>query len=184
MLRFVTPHSRLASVLDLQFESLRSLGIEGLLLDIDCTLKDYKAVEFRAEIIAWIQALREAGFQLCLLSNGRSARIELLAKQLEIPFVAEAFKPFPFGCRVALQKLGLSCTQVALIGDQLFADVLAGRLAGLHTILVHPTSPEEPWFTRLKRPLERQVLRILSGAPIIVDIPQDPALPRSGDVTP
>jgi hypothetical protein len=40
-----------------------------------------------------------------------------------------------------------------------FADVLAGRLAGLFTILVTPLGHHEPWFTRVKRPFERQVLR-------------------------
>jgi len=46
-----------------------------------------------------------------------------------------------------------------MVGDQLFSDILAGRLAGLFTILVRPTSAEEPWFTRIKRPVERRVLR-------------------------
>jgi predicted HAD superfamily phosphohydrolase YqeG len=49
-----------------------------------------------------------------------------------------------------------------MVGDQVFADVVAGRLAGLRTILVRPTSPDEPWFTQLKRPFERQLLRCLT----------------------
>jgi predicted HAD superfamily phosphohydrolase YqeG len=41
-----------------------------------------------------------------------------------------------------------------------FADVMAARAAGLRSILVRPIHPEEePWFTRLKRPLERLVMR-------------------------
>jgi predicted HAD superfamily phosphohydrolase YqeG len=49
-----------------------------------------------------------------------------------------------------------------VVGDQLFADVMAARLAGLASILVRPIHPEEePWFTRLKRPLERVLLRRL-----------------------
>jgi len=55
--------------------------------------------------------------------------------------------------------LELRPEQTAIVGDQLFADVLAGRLAGLFTILVRPTSPSEPLWTRVKRPLERRVLR-------------------------
>jgi predicted HAD superfamily phosphohydrolase YqeG len=47
-----------------------------------------------------------------------------------------------------------------MVGDQLFADVMAGRLAGVHSILVTPIHPEEePWFTRLKRLPERLMLR-------------------------
>ena len=181
MIRKLMPHLRLARVLELQLEHLRERGIEGLLLDVDCTLKDYKAEVFPAEVLAWVRGLGAAGFRICLLSNGRPDRIELLARQLGLPFVAKAYKPLPFGCRVAARKLGLRCDQIALVGDQLFADVLAGRLAGLYTVLVQPTSPEEPWFTRLKRPLERRVLRMFPGDPIAVEIPL--ASPQTGEST-
>jgi HAD superfamily phosphatase (TIGR01668 family) len=164
MLRFVTPHLQLASVLELHADRLRALGLDGLLLDLDCTLKDHGAAEFRAEVVAWVVALRAEGILLCLVSNGKDRRVRAFAAALGIPCVSRAFKPLPFGCRVALRKLGLDRTRAAMVGDQLFADVLAGRLAGMATILVTPTSPEEPWFTRLKRPLERRVLRRLHGA--------------------
>jgi HAD superfamily phosphatase (TIGR01668 family) len=165
-MRLITPHLRLASVLDLRAQSLRKVGIEGLLLDLDNTLKDHGAEAFPEEVIAWAQGLREDEFRLCILSNGRPARVGVLARQLDIPFVARACKPLPFGCHAALKKLGLPRERAALVGDQIFADVPAGRLAGLYTILVHPTSPDEPWFTRLKRPLERTVLKRFPLEPV------------------
>ena len=73
--------------------------------------------------------------------------------------MARAFKPLPLGCLAGVKKLGVPRTRAAMVGDQIFADVMAGRLAGLFTVLVRPTSPVEPWFTRLKRPAERRVLR-------------------------
>jgi HAD superfamily phosphatase (TIGR01668 family) len=164
LVRFVTPHLQLASVLELHAGRLRALGIDGLLLDLDCTLKDHGAAEFRAEVVAWVAALRAEGIRLCLVSNGKDRRVRAFAGVLGIPCVSRAFKPLPFGCRIALRKLGLDRTRAAMVGDQIFADVLAGRLAGVATILVPPTSPEEPWFTRLKRPLERRVLRRMRGA--------------------
>jgi uncharacterized protein len=166
MLRIVTPHLRLGRVLDLELPLVRSLGVDGLLLDVDSTLKDHSARAFAPDVIAWARSLREGGIGLCLFSNGRSERIGGLARTLDIPFVARAFKPLPFACRVGLKELGLDGTRVGLVGDQLFADVLAGRLAGLTTILVTPTNPVEPWFTRLKRPLERRLLRHLDAAAI------------------
>jgi HAD superfamily phosphatase (TIGR01668 family) len=166
MLSLVTPHIQLASVLDLGLDSLRRFGLDGLLLDVDCTLKDHGATVFPEPIKAWTQELRAGGARLCLLSNGRAGRIGGLAAQLDVPFVARAFKPFPRGCHAGLDKLGLPPACVGVVGDQIFADILAGRLAGLFTILVRPTSPVEPWFTRLKRPLERRVLRRLNGQSI------------------
>lgn len=157
----------LASVLDLQPEHLRVLGLRGLLLDLDCTLKDYHATQVGTPVRAWLRQLRDAGIGLCLVSNGKHLRIERFSQDLDIPFVARAFKPLPRGCRHGLQILGLPAHQTAMIGDQLFADVLAGRLAGLFTILVRPTSPIEPWFTRIKRPWERLALRWLQSPAIL-----------------
>ena len=163
MLSLITPHLQIENVLELKTDRLRSLGFDGLLLDLDCTLMNYHDNGFRGEIIEWVHTLSSNGIILCILSNAKPKRIEPLARQLGISFVAKAFKPFPFGCHIAVRKLRLNPQRIALVGDQVFADILAGRLAGLFTILVHPTSPEEPWFTRIKRPLERQVLRRINS---------------------
>jgi HAD superfamily phosphatase (TIGR01668 family) len=163
MLTIITPHLQLDSVLEIGPSRLRELRLQGLLLDVDCTLKDHGQDTFPREITAWAHGLRAHGFRLCLFSNGRARRIEGLARSLEIPFVAKALKPLPFACAAGLRLLGLSREQSCLVGDQLFADVMAGRLAGLFTILVRPTSPHEPWFTRVKRPVERLVLRRLNA---------------------
>jgi uncharacterized protein len=109
-----------------------------------------------------LAGLRAEGFALCLVSNGRQARIRRLAEGLGLPFIAKACKPLPFRCRRALRRLGAVRARTAMVGDQIFADVMAGRLAGLYTILVRPIHPEEePWWTRLKRPVERWVLNRL-----------------------
>jgi uncharacterized protein len=69
-------------------------------------------------------------------------------------------KPLPFRCRAIMRTLGFDRRRTALVGDQLFSDVMAARLAGVASILVRPIHPEEErWFTRLKRPLERALLR-------------------------
>jgi hypothetical protein len=160
MLRLVIPDLRVESVLDLSPDRLRQMGLEALLLDVDGTLKNYRAESLRPEVMAWLERLREAGIGLCLLSNGLSRRIGRLAEKIGLPFVSQACKPLPYGCRRALRMLGFAGRQTAVVGDQLFADVMAARLAGLPSILVRPIHPEEePWFTRMKRPLERILLR-------------------------
>jgi HAD superfamily phosphatase (TIGR01668 family) len=164
MLRFLAPHLRVESVLELDVERLRCLGLDALLLDVDCTLKSYRADGPSAEVKAWLGRLRGAGIGLCLVSNGLGRRIGRLAEELEVPFVAKAAKPLPFGIRAAIRKMGFDAKRTAMVGDQLFADVLAGRLAGLTSILVRPIRPEEePWFTRAKRPFERFLLRRMDG---------------------
>ena len=153
-IRLFKPDIFVEKVVDIPAQFLRDRGRTGLLLDIDGTLKNFHDARVSPGVVNWMNRLRNSGVRICLLSNGRTNRIAKLAADLDLPFVAQAFKPFPYGCRKAVRILNLACSDVALAGDQLFADHLAGRLAGLFTILVRPTSQKEPWFTRLKRPIE------------------------------
>ena len=168
-MRLLKPDIYVERVVDVSAQYLQSRGLNGLLLDMDGTLKNFHDIAVATHVVDWMNDLRKSGIRLCLLSNGRSKRIARLAAALDVPFVAEALKPFPFGCRKAIQKLELAKHEVAFAGDQLFADHLAGRLAGLFTILVRPTSLEEPWFTKLKRPLESVFTRRLPPTDLSCD---------------
>ncbi len=159
MFRIFTPHYRVHCVWELTPERLRLWGLQALLLDVDCTLTRYRRGEALPEAALWIAQLRAAGFRLCLVSNGIGGRIEQFAARLDLPFVAKAMKPFPWGVWSGVKKLDAPPSQTAIVGDQIFADIMAGRVAGVRTILVDPIHPEEePWFTRLKRWPERVVL--------------------------
>jgi len=165
MWHLVTPDLQLDSVLDLDVPRLCSLGLDTLLLDVDCTLKSYRAEGPGPDVEAWLAGLRGAGIGLCLISNGRAARIRRVAEHLGLPVVCQACKPLPFGCRAALRRMGSDWRRTAIVGDQLFADIMAGRLAGLTCILVRPIHPEEEhWYTRMKRPLERALLARMEAA--------------------
>jgi HAD superfamily phosphatase (TIGR01668 family) len=159
MLRILTPHHRIASVTELTPDRLRGFGLASLLLDADGTLKRYTSDDCSPGVAEWLETMKQAGIGLCLVSNGLGERIGRFAKNIGLPFVPKAVKPFPRGCRLAMQKMGFQPQSTAIVGDQLFADVMAGRLAGLMTFLVEPIHPEEePWFTRLKRRPERWLL--------------------------
>lgn len=154
------------SVLALQPEVLLSLGIRSLLLDIDSTLITYRSRVLVPGVEGWLKELKGAGIGVCLVSNGTERRVRDTARMLDLPFVCHAFKPLPFGCRRALKSLHFDRASTAVVGDQLLADVLAGHLAGLKTILVRPVGlSEEPWFTAIKRPFERVVLRLARRRP-------------------
>jgi HAD superfamily phosphatase (TIGR01668 family) len=164
MLRLFVPDVYVAGVQELTLARLRELGLDALLLDADCTLKCYGCEECVPGVKEWLDDLRGGGIGVCLVSNGRPARIGRFAEKLGLPFVARALKPLPWGCRRAVRRMGFPPSRTAMVGDQVFADVMAGRLAGLKTILVEPIHPEEePWFTRLKRGPERFLLARARG---------------------
>ncbi|RLE28916.1 hypothetical protein DRJ54_05655 [Candidatus Acetothermia bacterium] len=99
------------------------------------------------------------GFRVAVLSNGRlSLRPEVLAffEEIGVPVIWPARKPLPRGFKRALWVLKVRPEETAIIGDQLFTDVLGGNLAGLYTVLVTPLDlGRESRFTKFNRLLER-----------------------------
>jgi uncharacterized protein len=164
LIALLTPHHRLDSVGQITPEWLHGLGVRGLLVDLDCTLVDDRASECTGAAVAWVGRMRAAGVPLCIVSNSGRERVAPLAghPDLRLPFVCRARKPLTGGLHAALRRLELPACAVAVVGDQLFTDVLGGRLLGARTILVRPTTREvrdEKWATRWKRPLEQLLLR-------------------------
>jgi uncharacterized protein len=164
MFHLLTPHYRVPSVLELTMEWLQEREIDSLLLDVDCTLKRYRDTDVQADVAAWLNALKTNGIGCCIVSNGWDRRIKHFADKLGLPFVSKAIKPLPVGIHRAIRTMGFQAARAAIVGDQVFTDVLAGRLARIKCILVNPIHPEEEsWFTRIKRPPERIWLKCLSG---------------------
>ena len=160
-MKIFRPHYRLESVSHLTVELLKNWGIRSLLLDVDSTLKHYGATELTPDVAAWLETMKSEGIGLCLVSNGSAHRIGLFAESVGIPFVAPAFKPFPIGCRKAMRQMNFDPQTTAMVGDQLFADITAARLAGITAIHIMPISPElEPIWTRIKRPFEKIISRM------------------------
>lgn len=158
----IKPHYRVDRVTDITIDRLQRLGIELLLLDVDCTLKPYVDEMPDESVMQWLESLQAAGVELCLCSNGRGPRIERFAASVDLPFVATSMKPFPFKLWKTAKRFKKSVRRCAIAGDQMFADIMAGRLAGMTTIYVTPIHPEqEHWFTRIKRPPERVALKFM-----------------------
>ena len=138
---------------------LEERGLRGLLLDLDNTLIPYGSYQDRAEIIAWAAELRRAEVQLYLLSNATAKRARFWLDKLDFAGVGMAAKPLQRSYTRALAQMNLPPSQVGMVGDQLFTDVLGGNIAGLYTIMVHPIINNSLPHTHLARRLERLVLK-------------------------
>ena len=55
--------------------------------------------------------------------------------------------------------MGLEKSQVAVIGDQIFTDILGGNITGLFTILVTPIPSKEFWWTTFVRKIEKFAMK-------------------------
>ena len=66
--------------------------------------------------------------------------------------------PLPFGFRKAARELGVPIGECAVVGDQLFTDILGGNLAGAVTVLVDPLTAADMAHTRILRHVERVIM--------------------------
>ncbi|MBR1796617.1 MAG: HAD family hydrolase [Clostridiales bacterium] len=151
------PHMVCKSVYDIPLTELKAQGKTLLLLDFDNTLGPDHATEPDEYAYNFISKLKEEGFKCCLVSNAKSGRSSGIAKLLDIPCVTYAHKPRPDGVYRALKLMDEAPDNAVMIGDQVFTDVIAGRLAPVYTILVEKYSPKEIWYMVLKRPFEKLV---------------------------
>ncbi len=142
----------------IEYEVLKERKIEGILLDIDNTLIDYTQ-KLSDEIISWVKEAKKQGFKLCILSNSNKMdKIIPIAERLEVKYVSFAKKPAKAGFLRAAQLLNLKACQIAMVGDQVFTDVLGANRVGMVSIYVEPINTKEYWYTKWKRPIESAIL--------------------------
>lgn len=153
------PDARVSSVHEVTPSWLAARGLEGLLVDVDDTLLASTAATVDDGVTDWLRGLLVAGVKVAILSNGERERVRLVASQAGVPALALAGKPFKAAFRRGLHLVALPAERVAMLGDQLFTDVLGAKSAGLKAILVTPLSPGKLPHTRLARRLERWVLK-------------------------
>lgn len=144
---------------DLKPDFLREQGIDTLLLDIDNTLAPYEQPEPDEHIRTWLSSLREAGVKVAFLSNNHGERVELFSQTLGVPVQYDSHKPLPFKAKKLLKRLGADRGRAALMGDQIFTDVLCAHLSGMRAFLVPPIKDKTDGFTRFKRRMERGPLK-------------------------
>lgn len=141
---------------DISLEYLLSHHIMGVILDIDNTMVIDGQMEVSQSVSAWLQNLE---LPICLLSNGKEQRVKHFADTFQLGYVYKAQKPSKRGYIRAAELLGIEDhTRIAVIGDQLFSDILGGRMAGCYTIKVEPIDQTaDPFVVKVKRWFERFV---------------------------
>ena len=148
---------RFQNVLSITPEFLQNVGVKAILIDADNTLSLHGSQEPHPGVVEWLRKIKESGIPLVIISNNERERVEPFAKKLGLPFIEKSRKPLPSGFRKACRTLGVSPSETAVVGDQIFTDVLGGNLIGATVILTEPLGPDTDKFIKAKRHLEKWV---------------------------
>lgn len=156
--QILRPRMYVGSIYDLDLAALARSGLRGLILDLDNTLVGWNRPDVSHELGQWVERARAHELKLCIVSNNLAERVERFAEKLGVMHIAQAGKPHRRAFRLAMGKMGTEIATTAVVGDQLFTDILGGNRLRLYTILVRPVDDREFWFTRLVRRMERLVM--------------------------
>ena len=144
----------LNTICDLSPGLLKKYGIKGLLLDLDNTLTTHDNPLPADGVPEWIAKMKSNGIKMCIVSNNHPPRVKPFADLLGLDFVCEGKKPLSKGFCEAKEKMGLPWESLAVVGDQIFTDVLGARLKGLKCVFVFPIEHEKTKFFKFKRKME------------------------------
>lgn len=147
------------TVTDLTPEFLSGLGVRALLLDVDNTIASYSSHRPIPGAVEWARAMVEAGFRVVIVSNNFKKRVSAFAAGFGLDFISFAMKPLPFGYLKARSLLKMKCADCAIIGDQIFTDVVGANLCGMKSVLLTPIQPEDGFTFRVRRHFEKGLRR-------------------------
>jgi len=161
MMEILYPRIYVNSLLDIPLERLKELKIKAFILDLDNTVTEWNSSTVKKEIVEWFEKIKQEDFKACILSNNGEKRILSVSESLGIPYIPRAQKPRRGAFYRAISLMGVDPEETAVIGDQIFTDVLGGNRAGLFTILVVPINRKEFLGTKISRSFEYFLLRRL-----------------------
>ena len=153
----IYPKIYIKRVEEITIEMLQKNKIKALILDIDNTLIDYEE-NMEESVKQWEKYLKVKGTKLIILSNkNKKTKVEKVAKTLEIPYIYFAKKPLKSGFKKAKEQLKENEEHIAVVGDQIFTDIIGGNRCKMFTILVEPIKEKDFWYTAWKRPIENKI---------------------------
>lgn len=153
------PDLSVETVYDMDLHQLAESGIKGFIFDIDNTLVTYDDAVAGEELTLWLKQLAQMGFSVALVSNNSRARVERFAESIGLPFYARALKPCKRYLKKACRALEIPPEKIALVGDQVFTDILGGNRMNMFTVLVSPISDKDTKFVKWKRKWERRIMK-------------------------
>lgn len=147
------------NVLEITPEYLKENEIKALILDVDNTLLDFdlKIIDGLEE---WCENIKKNNIKCIILSNSnKTTKVKMVADLLKIDYIKFAMKPLKRGFKLAQKELEISNENIAVVGDQIFTDVIGANRMKMHSILVKPLAEKDLWMTRFKRPIENFVIK-------------------------
>lgn len=159
MIKNLLPDYCVKNVWNLDENFYKSNGVEAVVFDIDNTLVAHTEMQPPKDVLKYFEFLKTIGIKYSIVSNNSMERVTSFCKDLGIPYYYKALKPRKKYLKKVLHDLGCDATRSALVGDQLFTDILGGNRMGMTSVLVTAVGEDETGFVSFKRKFEKKILK-------------------------
>lgn len=137
------------SIYFIDYEKLYDNGIRLLMFDLDNTCVAYTEEKPNKKLKELFDNLKDMGFKVIFFSNATKKRLTPFKNYLNVDCSARSGKPRKRKLLKIMKMFKYDLSEVAIIGDQLYKDILGGNRVGIKTILVNPMSKDDFFFTKL-----------------------------------
>lgn len=159
MIVSLLPNDIFLHLTDLTPAMLQRNGIRLLMMDFDNTIVPYTTDIPTSQMLQWISTMQQNGIELCVVSNSKNERVPRFCRQYGLRCITHAGKPFGRGISQCLSQFDIPAGQSALVGDQIYTDVLGANLAGVRSILISAIHNHTIWL-KLRHILEIPIILI------------------------
>lgn len=157
----VIPKMYAADIYSINYNKLLTLDIKNLIFDIDNTILPVNDLFVPNQLLTFIKKLKDKGFNICIVSNNKKARVLSVARKLAVNYLYKANKPKKEAYDKSLELLKASKKTTAMIGDQMLSDIKGANENGIYSILVEPFSNKYDIKTGTSRILQNIMIKRL-----------------------
>ena len=90
--------------------------------------------------------MKESGIELCIVSNSRKRRVPEFCEKYGLSCVTRSKKPFSKGILECMRRFDRKPGECALVGDQIYTDVLGANCAGVYSVLTKAIHNHNIWL--------------------------------------
>ena len=137
------------------YQKLKKKNIKCLVFDFDNTLVPSFQKKWDDKLEKLMEKLDQQNFIVIILSNNTKKRFKEFKEKFNIRIITLAVKPLSFKFKKICREYHLKPNEVAMIGDQMFTDILGANKVGIYTILVDPLEKKDLKITSFNRKLEQ-----------------------------
>ena len=156
----LVPDQAVTHVWDIDLEILKADGIHTLFIDLDNTLMSNHQRNISLQHLNWVQKCKDFGFGVFIVSNNRSKkRVQRIVEQVKCHGIFMAMKPFTFSLHQLAKQFDIELTKSAMIGDQVFKDIIVGKWLRMYSILVEPIDNPLPLVAKAQQSFEQYLIK-------------------------